>query len=89
MEWTKQKPDFACIFLTKQKDEYNLWRFQWELSEQTNDESIDLYLAWFDNDGGEWDDILDCNFDKYLILEILPTFEQVSKQIIESRIKNM
>jgi len=90
--WTKEKPDFACVFLTRhkivtKKDEYfdyNLWRFDWEPGESPEDSSDDnenviyYYLAWTDGDGDEWDDISECDYDEYLILEILPTLEEKS-----------
>jgi len=92
--WTKQKPDYACIFLTKNKksatiladSEYNIWCFCWEIGEppvDVSDEGITYwYLAWTDQEGNEWDDIAECDFDEYLILELLPTMDEVHEQYI-------
>lgn len=88
-KWSKEKPDYACIFLTKHNSEYNLWRFCWQIgepSEDTKGEAPYWYLAWTDQDGNEWDDISECNFDEYLILEILPTMEEAKKQWMEKQI---
>jgi len=90
MNWTKQKPDFACIFLTKDKkyykDGYDLWRLEWIPGEPPEDASEDIhentcyyYLAWLDNDSNEWDDIEACNYDEYLVLEKLPTLEELKQ----------
>jgi hypothetical protein len=68
--WTKQKPDKPCVFLTRiwdkklEKYDYYVWRFE---KAECNGE---WYLAWLTEDGEEWDDISECNFDEYLILEI-------------------
>lgn len=94
-QWTTKKPDFACIFVSKKQYvhnnkkeyDYRLWMFAWELAEQTDDNRLSLYLTWQEASGGEWDDIDECDFDEYLILELLPTEEETNKQIIEDRIK--
>ena len=89
--WTQQKPDYACIFVTKHSGEYNIWRFCWEIGEPpedaTDDDTIYWYLAWTNQDGDEWDDIAECDFDEYLILEILPTMDEVHKQWAEKQSK--
>jgi len=89
MNWTKQKPDFACIFLTKDKKykdgyDYDLWHLRWIQGEPPEDAPEDIhentryyYLGWFTNDGDEWDDIGECDFEEYLILEKLPTLEEL------------
>jgi hypothetical protein len=92
--WQKEKPDYACIFVTKHNSEYNIWRFAWEQGEPTDEDIKNLkegeeetrfyYLAWLTQDGDEWDDISECDFDEYLILEKLPTMEEVHKQWVES-----
>ncbi len=77
--WTKDKPDYACVFVTRQKDKHNIysyevWEFRWEIGEPPEDaetETTYYYLAWTDENGEEWDDIKDCNFNEYLVLEIL------------------
>ena len=69
MKWQKKKPRTPCVFMTrtKYKDrfEYNIWRI----------EEIDgiggngYYLGWLDEEGNEWDDLADMNFDEYFIIE--------------------
>lgn len=90
--WTQQKPDYACIFVTKHSSEYNIWRFCWEIGEPPEDatdtdDTVHWYLAWTNQDGDEWDDIAECDFDEYLILEILPTMDEAHKQWCEKQSK--
>ena len=90
--WTQQKPDYACIFVTKHSGEYNIWRFCWEIGEPPEDETdtdetVYWYLAWTNQDGDEWDDIAECDFDEYLILELLPTMDKAHKQWCEKESK--
>ena len=92
--WQKEKPDYACVFLTRHKDkerfEYDIWEFAWTQGEPPEDRGGDedetryYYLAWTDKDGEEWDDIKDCQFDEYLIIEILPTMEEVHQEWVKS-----
>lgn len=88
MKWQKEKPDYACVFLTRHKDSnnefyYNLWRFEWAVGEgepitEDYDEYTKFYyLAWCNGDGDEWDDIADCDFDDYLVLQRLKTLEEI------------
>ena len=98
MEWTEQKPDFACIFLTRDKYqdkfEYSLWEFAWEHGEPTKaelkalkegeEETRFYYLSWCDYNGEEQGDISECNFEEYLVLENLPTMDEVHKKWRES-----
>ncbi len=75
--WTKDKPDYACVFVTRDNGNYNLWRFEWEIAEPPEDatdreEATYYYLSWATEIGEEWDSIDNCNFDEYLVLEILP-----------------
>lgn len=79
--WVKEKPDFPCIFLTRykikrndygHKYEYRLWSF-----ELLDDSEGGKYLAWVDNDGYEYADYNECIADGYLVLELLPTKEEV------------
>ena len=89
MKWIKQKPDFACVFLTRDKKlkggyDYDLWRLKWIQGEppenSKDDENIDYYyLAWFTNDGDEWDDIGECDFEEYLIIEKLPELKELNQ----------
>ena len=84
MEWQKEKPDFACVFVTRYEGEYNLWRFTWEKGDPPEkatdeEETVYWYLAWNTNDGDEWDDINECDFDEYLVLEKLPDMETTHK----------
>jgi hypothetical protein len=86
--WQKEKPDYACAFLTrhkwKERFEYDIWMFEWQHGENNDDEKTLYYLAWLDKDGSEWDDIADCNYDEYLIIEILPTMEEVHQAWLKS-----
>ena len=71
-DWTKEKPTTPCVFMTRVWDDtlkiydYNLWRLI-----TTNGESLEspTYLGWYTEDGDEWDDYSDCNFDEYKIIE--------------------
>ena len=92
--WIKEKPPYACVFLTrhkyKERFEYDIWEFAWTQGEPPGDREGDedetryYYLAWTDKDGEEWDDIKDCDFDEYLIIEILPTMDEVHKEWVNS-----
>ena len=65
----KEKPSKPCVFLTRawndrlQKYNYDIWRFEWVEFDDKR------YLAWLTEDGEEWDDIKECNFDEYFIIE--------------------
>jgi hypothetical protein len=87
--WQNEKPMYACVFITKFNGEYNLWKFCWEPGEHDDEDSIPFYLAWTNIDGDTWDDIEECTFDEYLILEILPTMEEVHKQFVKSMLTKM
>lgn len=71
-DWTKEKPTTSCVFMTRVWDDhlkiydYNIWRLI-----TTNGESLEspTYLGWYTEDGDEWDDYSDCNFDEYKIIE--------------------
>ena len=94
MRGNKEKPDYACVFLTrhkyKDKHEYDIWEFAWTQGEPPEDREGDedetryYYLAWTDKDGEECDNIKDCQFDEYLIIEILPTMDEVHKEWVNS-----
>ena len=68
-DWQKERPTKPCVVMTRVWNkrlgiyDYNIWRF----------EKIDCdggwYLGWLTEDGEEWDDIKDCNFDEYCIIE--------------------
>lgn len=83
--WQKEKPDYACIFVTRSADDYQLWRFEWQVCDPPDDvkpEDYDktwYYLAWTTIEGDEWDDIKECNFDEYLVLDLLPTLEETEE----------
>ena len=79
LKWTTSRPEFACVFATKKHDEYNIWRFCWETDESLTGVEYGYYLAWTTNEGDEWDEIEDCDFEEYLVLEILPTMEETHK----------
>lgn len=92
LEFTKTKPDFACVFVSKRVcsgyNEYAVWQFSWELGEASEDvtdddgETLYFYLAWLDQDGDEFDDIAECDFDEYLVLDRLPTMDAVHEEMI-------
>lgn len=68
-DWQKERPNKPCVVMTRVWNknleiyDYNIWRF----------EKIDCdggwYLGWLTEDGEEWDDINDCHFDEYCIIE--------------------
>ena len=68
-DWQKERPTKPCVVMTRVWNkrlgiyDYNIWRF----------EKVDCdggwYLGWLTEDGEEWDDIKDCNFDEYCIIE--------------------
>ena len=67
MKWQKKKPDYPCVFMTrtkiKDKFEYSIWRIE------KIDSDNSYYLGWLTEDGDEWDDLADMNFDEYFIIE--------------------
>ena len=88
MKWITKRPDYACVFLTRHwnkfrnRNEYNLWRFEWvqgEPPENAKEDTNYYYLAWLTNDWDEWDDIGECDYDEYLVLEKLPTLEELKQ----------
>lgn len=82
LQWTKTKPDFACVFVARRGDDYGVWQFEWLHS---TDGDLLFYLAWLTDDGDEFDDIEECEFDEYLILKLLPTMDEVRDEIIKGR----
>lgn len=85
MKWRKTKPDYACVFVGKNGDDYRIYQFAWEISDNTDDYTLDLFLAWLDMDGELYDDYDDCDFDEYLVLKKLPTRGEVYQEIIKNR----
>ena len=85
LKFTKDKPDFACIFLAKHKSEYSLYKFCWEIGGYSENDTPNFYLAWFElsNDSSEYDSYDECAFDEYLVLEKLPTMEETHKAWLE------
>lgn len=65
LKWQETKPSAPCVFVTKYSGDYYIWRF---VDISTSDGT---YLGWCTETGAEWDDISDCNFDQYLVLEWL------------------
>ena len=92
--WISQKPDYACVFLTRNKWterwEYDIYSFEWVQGEPPDDRPEEdegtryYYLGWFDKDGDEIDHIDGCAAKEFLIVEILPTQEEVHKEWIKS-----
>ena len=93
-EWTTQKPDFACVFLTRHKYldqwEYEIYRFEWCKCDPPIDPLIEgeetryYYLAWLDKDGEESDDIAECACKEFFIIETLPTMDEVHNEWVQS-----
>lgn len=81
LKWTQTKPDFACVFVSRRDDDYHVWQFEWLEGE----DDFYFYLGWITDDGEEYDDIADCEFDEYLVLKLLPTMDEVSDEIIKRR----
>ena len=69
LDWQKERPNEPCVFMTRVWDEklkiynYTIWRL-----EKVNGDGKQ-YLGWLTEDGEEFGDINDCNFDEYLIIE--------------------
>ncbi len=71
MKWIKEKPNYPCVFMTRVYNQglkifdYNIWRIEkvWGIKDN------EYYLGWLTEDGDEWDDIADMNFDEYFIIE--------------------
>ena len=67
MNWQKEKPNKPCVFISRHKSKllngyhYDVWRLM----------ESDGYLGWFTEDGDEYDDYSECNFDEYMIIEEL------------------
>ena len=65
-KWTKDKPDFPCLFATKHKYRsetcYDIFKLEYWVDEG--------YLGIFDaTDGDEWGDLDDLTADEYFIIE--------------------
>lgn len=86
--WTKERPNFACVFVGRSlgsgRHDFSLWEFGWTLGDPPEDADLSehpdttyYYLAWTDTDGNEYDDIEECNFDEYLVLAQLPTLAEI------------
>lgn len=70
LKWTTEKPNKPCIFVTKTKDVFRPYEYKvWSLEQVTTLDGE--YLAWFDDDGEEYDDFSSYDFDEYLIIEFL------------------
>lgn len=69
LDWQKERPKEPCVFMTRVLNkslriyDYNIWRL-----EKVNGDDKE-YLGWLTEDGEEFGDINDCNFDEYLIIE--------------------
>jgi len=83
LKWQKERPDYACVFLTKQHEEYDIWMFSWELLETDDNLGTEWGLAWLNQYGDLWDEIEECDFDEYLVLEILLTKDECHKKWLE------
>jgi hypothetical protein len=69
MKWTKEKPNFPCVLLSRAKINgewlYNSWRFE------IVKDSGKSYLGWCTNNGARYGDINDMRADGYSIVERL------------------
>ena len=84
--WQKGKPDFACVVTTRStytsptgrtSTDYDLFLLEWTRC----DEDDAYYLACMDKDGEEWCALEELTVDEYLVIEMLPTMEEVHKQM--------
>ena len=65
----KKKPDYPCVFATRwltQNGDYAYHIYKFEIIR----EGEYTYMGWLDEDGIEWDDYDDCEFEEYLILSV-------------------
>ena len=69
MNWIKEKPDYPCVFMTRGKVKNHYCYSIWRIEKLDGAEDNTYYLGWLTEDGDEWDDIADMNFDEYLIIE--------------------
>lgn len=81
LRWTKNKPNYACVFLTRDNNEYDLWQFIW-INSDVKEDVVHYYLGWTDKDGEEWGDYEECNFKEYLVIDLLPTMEETHQKYI-------
>lgn len=86
LKFVKERPDFACVFVARRGDDYHIFRFEWC---PTDYEDASYYLAWLDNYGIEYDDITECDYDEYLVLEILPNMSEVHERRLEEQRKEL
>lgn len=85
--WTKEMPDFACVFVcrTKYRDrwEYNLFILDWEVGETPeggDEDTTYYYLALMDKDGEGWGDKDELSADEFKVIEILPTLDRINER---------
>lgn len=93
LKFVKERPDFACVFVARRGDDYYIFRFEWRPTDYEDiykkEDIASYYLAWLDNYGIEYDDITECDYDEYLVLEILPNVTEVHKRLIEEQRKRL
>jgi len=86
IEWTTLKPDFACVIATrsawkskagKTSFTYDIFLLEWVRGDGDNE----YYLACMDKDGEEWGALEELTVDGYHVLEILPTLDEVHKEM--------
>lgn len=66
-KWLKEKPNYACKFIGKNGDDYEIYEFNWVKYDDYE------YLAYCDSNGYEIGDIdEDCNCEEYLVFDIEP-----------------
>ena len=72
MNWTKEKPDKPCVFITrdkfKDKYEYAVWVIR-KLDSMEDDK---YYLGLLDGNGDEWGSLEDLGAGEYLIIDYEP-----------------
>jgi len=67
MNWTKVKPDFPCLFLTRAKF-HNRYNYSFYILEMLHT-SEGSYLGWLNGDGEEYGDLADLYAEEYLVIE--------------------
>ena len=92
-KWSYKDPDLRMKFRIKRRDitriikrlNFDLTVFIVSIDEATKAFiKLGEAIKSINIEGNEWDDINDCNFDEYLVLELLPTEEETYKLWIQS-----
>jgi hypothetical protein len=69
MDWTTEKPNYPCVFATREKIqgsyEYQIFILNWINSDEGR------YLGWLSGDGDEYGDFSELSASEYFIIEKL------------------